>query len=132
MYKHLSRKTKNWIYKSVEDCMSYPKYSVGMFLSSEELKKSFVDGVVNLIGRDNIKYITHSSIATNIQLINKSVIHIFDISSSPNWKARRYACIIYDKSINKSYGRMLKNLRMDYGRDGEVLSESKLYEIKPR
>jgi hypothetical protein len=88
---------------------------------------------VNLIGSGNIEYITHSSIATNIQLANKSVIHIFNVSSSPSgWKGRRYACIIYDKSIDKSYGKNLKNLRMVYGRDGEVLSESKLYEIKFR
>lgn len=132
MYKHLSRKTKNWVHKSIEDCMSCPKYSVGMFLNSEELRNEFSDGIVSLIGSSNIEYVTHSSIATCIKLANESIVHIFNVDGFPVWKGRRYVCIIYDKDIDKSYGKKLKNLRMAYGRDGEVLSESKLYEIKFR
>lgn len=129
MYKYLIKKTAKWINKSIEDCISCPKYSVGMFLNSEDLRNEFVIGIANLIGSSNIEYITRSLIATCIKLTNESVIHIFNVESSPAWKARRYACIIYDKDIDKSYGKRLKNLRMDYNRDGEILSESKLYEI---
>lgn len=129
MYKYLTKKTIKWIHKSIEDCISYPKYSVGMFLNSEELRNVFANGIVNLIGSSNIEYVTHSSIATCIKLTNESIIHIFNVDSLPVWKARRYVCVIYDKNIDKPYRKKLKNLRMIYGRDGEVLSESKLYEI---
>ena len=135
MYSKLSKKTAKWVHKSIADCIFYPQYSVGMFFNSEELKSLFADGVQdfikNIYGYNEIEYITHSSIATSIKFTNGSVVDLFNVDSSPNWKARRYACIIYDKTIDKLYVRnLIKRLKIGFERNGEDLS--KMYEIKFR
>lgn len=135
MYSKLSKKTVKWIHKPIADCIFHPRYSVGMFFNSEELRTLFANGVVDFInkiyGCNEIKHITHSSIATSIKFTNGSTIDLFNVDSSPNWKARRYACIIYDKTIDKLYvSNLIKRLRTGFERNGEGLS--KTYEIKFR
>ena len=135
MYSKLSKRTAKWIHKSIADCIFHPQYSVGMFFNSKELRDLFSDGVKNFIeniyGCNEIKYITYSSIDTSIKLTNGSVIDLFNMDNVPSWKARRYACIIYDKTINKLYvNNLIKRLRMCFERNGVDLS--KTYEIKFR
>lgn len=135
MYSKLSKRTAKWIHNSIADCIFHPQYSVGMFFNSKELRELFSDGVKNFIeniyGSNEIEYITHSSIATGIKFANGSVIDLFNVDGSPSWKARRCACIIYDKTIDKLYVRnLIKRLIVCFERNGEDLS--KTYEIKFR
>lgn len=135
MYSKLSKKTVKWIHKSIADCIFHPQYSVGMFFNSKELRSLFADGVQdfinNIYGCNEIECITHSSIATSIKFTNDSAIDLFNVDVSPNWNARRYACIIYDKAIDKLYIiNLIKRLRVCFERNGEDLS--KMYEIKFR
>lgn len=133
MYSKLSKKTTKWIHSSIASCIFHPQYSVGMFFNSKELRELFSDGVKNFIeniyGSNEIEYITRSSIATSIKFANGSVVDLFNVDGSPSWKARRYACIIYDKTINKLYVRnLIKRLKVCFERNSEDLS--KTYEIK--
>lgn len=131
MYKYLSEKEKNWILKSIEDCISHPKYCVGMFFNSEELKKTFEGSIENLIGNNNIEWISHPQPKiTTIHLVNGSVVSLFDASILTSAIGRRYHCIIYDTAIDGRYERAIKSRVAPYGRDGEILFEYKLYEIE--
>ena len=135
IYSKLSKKTAKWIHKTIADCIFHPQYSVGMFFNSKELRSLFADGIQdfieNIYGCNEIEYITHSSIATSIKLTNGSTIDLFSVDGSPNWKARRYACIIYDKAIDKLYvNNLIKRLIVRYEINGKNLS--KIHEIKIR
>ena len=131
MYKHLSEKGKNWIHKSIEDCMTYAKYHVGMFFNSEELKNTFADSIEILIGNNNIEWINrHNPIVITIHLVNGSTVSLFNASNLPAAIGIRYNCIIYDIAIDGRYERAIKSMVAPYGRDGEILFEYKLYEIE--
>ena len=135
MYSKLSKKATTLVYKSIADCILHPQYSVGMFFNSEELKSLFSDGVKdfikNIYGCNEIERITNSSIATSIRLTNGSVIDLFNVESCPIWKARRYACIIYDKTIDKlQVNNQIEPLRIRFENNGEDIS--KMYELKFR
>lgn len=135
MYSKLSRKTKNWIHKAIADCIFHPQYSVGIFFNSDELRLLFADGIENSIrniySNNEIEHIFNSLFATTIKLANGSVIDLFNVSSMPEWKARRYACIIYDATIDKLYVKnLILRLRMCFERNGKDLS--KVYKIRFR
>ena len=128
MNNKISKKIKNQIYKAVADCIFCPQYHVGIFLNSNDRKQLLVNEIENFIktvyGDNEIEHETNSDICVSIEFVNGSLIHLFDISSCPNWEARRYACIIYDSKINELYvEHLILRLRMSFVRNGEDLSD---------
>lgn len=95
------------IQQAIVSCALFPGYSVGIFLNSNDRKQVLSYEIENLIRTlyegKGIGYKIDTQFCVNIKLTNGSILDLFNVGNLPQWKGRKYACIIYDSDINEAY-----------------------------
>ena len=103
MCNKLSAKGKRVVCEAVADCISRPKYSVGIFLNSDETRVFISDIVEDLLlntySYTDMGYRINCQDVTDIKLWNGSTIQLYNIGSSSVRNTRKCSCAIYEKDL---------------------------------
>lgn len=115
------------IQQAIVSCALFPGYSVGIFLNSNDRKQVLSYEIENLIRTlyegKGIGYKIDTQFCVNIKLTNGSILDLFNVGNLPQWKGRRYACIIYNSDIDETYiNSVILRLTTDFYKNGSNLS----------